>query len=1388
MRLKLVLLTVLLIAAFLAGGTTIYAAESDPSTWPIVYQDNFEDPTSGWATGETESVASAYVDGGYQIQVKDARQIACLIPGGQKFANFAAEAKVQTLEGTGAFGFIFRYMNKDNFYCFMVSTNGYWEMEKVENGQWKTLVDWTHIIGFNAAEIGPFKLALTAQGNQFTFRVGTIQLSAFIDTKPQWEFVDDTFQTGQIALCVDAFDKQGIDVRFNDFVIHEPPSKASNPQPPSFLPQLLIHSPQEHGVIAEQSRSIVMPYLPLIDTELLPSYPEAPIFPFPKVLVSETGEQITDPKPHSLAIADVDGDGKQEIIMADGEHPVLYMYRAQKMEAYDLGLAARWHDVVAIATGDLDGDEKDDVAIYLGQLGEGGVILILQCNSRGQVARRDEIISTLHLGGLTIADMNDDGLNDLVTGIGVYYQSSSHGFGSLSPYPGNYRFKTTSVADVEIADLDGDGLLDVARSFVEEPANPYAMRYTGCEVLYQTQEGCFSLPTSYRYELTRVPELKGAPGPVGANPYAHLATGDVTGDEKADLVLCVGTDLYVLAQNNGSLQEPVKYTGLELPRSPLIADIDADGRNDVVVLDGWEQVSVLFQEKDGRLYTPATFAISTAQIPGPQTLLATDISGDGQLDLVTIANYEHGLSVLSHATLIAPAHDTRKVEGSCSYWNSVFTDARDPFTQSLASIKLGLLQFTSGGYEQALSYFKKAAHSVEEAKATFSWEAYLMLLEGDTYYYLGLTSKSLSAWDKAYTLSTKMGYVQESRLALSRLGLQHFLLRNYETALYYWHECFEDDQRLKRELAMAADENNMGLAYMLLGESQQSMDWLATAFKSSWRLGREVGKAIAFGNAGILLGMSEAYDDAIECFCRAQDVLKNASSQQVSILSIPDLAWILEFNLGIVNECSGKLDGAIEHYRRAIDVIESIRSEMTEETFRLAFQQKVRIVYERLIILLDQMGQEMSAFSYAERCRARTFLDLLAMGPVGTLENVAEEGIRSGVVEPSAIKADVAEVAGSLPSNTAALEYFVTDDATYVWVIYQGEIQGPIQLPHGRAELMHKVIETREQLGSSPKHPFNPRNLVELYNWVIRPVEHLLPETTGEGDVPHLIIIPSGPLYYLPFQALIWTSEDLTENAPFIARYALSYSPSLATLKYAQALADTAYPQATFLALADPDSGDPRLPDAQTEARMVAQLFTVSSVHVDSDATEDVVQSDSATAREILLSTHGLFNPHNPLYSYLVVSPTAENKDAKLFAHEVFSLPLHADIVVLSACETLLPSLEQMIDQLNKIARRAGDDTQQELTEDQLKELTAGDEVVGLTRAFISAGSSSVLSSLWSVPSGATSQLMVSFYKHREEGMNKSQALRAAQLEVMNTTGWTQPWYWAAFNLMGDWR
>jgi CHAT domain-containing protein len=202
------------------------------------------------------------------------------------------------------------------------------------------------------------------------------------------------------------------------------------------------------------------------------------------------------------------------------------------------------------------------------------------------------------------------------------------------------------------------------------------------------------------------------------------------------------------------------------------------------------------------------------------------------------------------------------------------------------------------------------------------------------------------------------------------------------------------------------------------------------------------------------------------------------------------------------------------------------------------------------------------------------------------------------------------------------------------------------------------------------------------------------------------------------------------------------------------------------------------------EAEAVAALFPAHEVYVDKQATEGVVQSQASTASQLLLSTHGLFNAVNPMYSYLVLTPTDES-DGRLHTYEVFGLDLHADLVVLSACETLLPHLEDMKAQTRAV--RGGKEGEDEsLSPELMEQLTSGDEIVGLTRAFLCAGTPSVLSSLWSVYSDATKDLMVAFYEYLDQGMDKAEALRQAQRDVRKL--YPHPVFWAAFNLVGDWR
>jgi len=146
----------------------------------------------------------------------------------------------------------------------------------------------------------------------------------------------------------------------------------------------------------------------------------------------------------------------------------------------------------------------------------------------------------------------------------------------------------------------------------------------------------------------------------------------------------------------------------------------------------------------------------------------------------------------------------------------------------------------------------------------------------------------------------------------------------------------------------------------------------------------------------------------------------------------------------------------------------------------------------------------------------------------------------------------------------------------------------------------------------------------------------------------------------------------------------------------------------------------------------------------------------------IHFSTHGYVNEARPRFSGLVFSLSSKAsavktnrsaEDGLLAAYEIFNLKLKADLVVLSACETGLG-----------------------------KEVK-GEGLMRLTRAFMYAGTPSVVVSLWNVNDESAADLMIRFYRHLQAGKTKSEALRQAQLETIGDNGF--PFFWAPFVLVG---
>jgi CHAT domain-containing protein len=177
------------------------------------------------------------------------------------------------------------------------------------------------------------------------------------------------------------------------------------------------------------------------------------------------------------------------------------------------------------------------------------------------------------------------------------------------------------------------------------------------------------------------------------------------------------------------------------------------------------------------------------------------------------------------------------------------------------------------------------------------------------------------------------------------------------------------------------------------------------------------------------------------------------------------------------------------------------------------------------------------------------------------------------------------------------------------------------------------------------------------------------------------------------------------------------------------------------------------------------------------------------------MACHAVFDPQSPLRSRLFLAPGSapgaietdpRKSDGNLYAWEIYLDDHHGtDLVALAACETLLPAMDRI---KSTLAAQSGSNPEDvELSSEQARDIVAGDELVGLARAFLSSGAASVLGTIWEARGLAVAEILEKMCTHRQAGETWSKSLCLAQRALIGDAS-EAVWYWGPYQFIGVWR
>lgn len=542
-------------------------------------------------------------------------------------------------------------------------------------------------------------------------------------------------------------------------------------------------------------------------------------------------------------------------------------------------------------------------------------------------------------------------------------------------------------------------------------------------------------------------------------------------------------------------------------------------------------------------------------------------------------------------------------------------------------------------------------------------------------------------------------------------------------------------------------------------------------------------------------------------------------------------------------------NNAIQILETSLQQIENLRGNIKSDLVRASFfDDKIRY-YEKLIELHFLSNNFEKVFDFVERAKSRSLLDIIGDKDFKRKGNISEElnvlirleetlSSRMKTLEsnPDSLEKllqlqieyenilaqlkkidpdyvslknispfSLKEIQNKLKEDESILEYFLGKNFSAAIFINKNEIAvrkldfQSFNLNDSIEVLRESFIHYNDELGKFRQQILSEEREKGNINWLPVFNEKWKNHVTSDGwqwsllnlhallvgkefndrlkNSKKLFIIPHGILHHFPFAALITSprnldfrkNQHLVRPKFFIEEKEIVMLPSASLLPIVKNYENRKRDNALIIGNPIyPTKNWANLKGAEAEASIVAANFESDKYLLlkKGEATETKVKSELSNYSIIHFAIHGEFD-EDALKSKILFTKT-ETDDGYLRAEEIFELEMNANLVVLSACQSgQVGGLEKGV-------------------------LPSGDDLIGLTRSFIFAGTPSIIATLWFVDDKATSVVMENFYKKFiQEGMDKAAALNRAQLAVLNdeeNIDWKHPFYWAPFFLMGDYQ